>query len=142
MRRATPRPMRWFKRKPLPPRPTKPVDYPTGLAVETGGEVWYIKGQTKYKVYNDRVLHSWRFSVIARGSEVSLSNLTNGGLLGFRDGSLLKNISDGKIYLVSGNRRRHVRTPDAFALFGLDESTAIKVSEKEILLHSEGEPIE
>jgi hypothetical protein len=61
------------------------------------------------------------------------------GKLGFRDGTLIKNIADGKIYLVSQNKRRHVVTPDSFAKYGLDRSSIVEVSESETNMHDLGE---
>jgi hypothetical protein len=134
--------VKWFRRKRIVERPTKLINYPSGLAVDTEQGVWYIKNNTKYKLFSNRVVRSWCFDVIAYGSEKALVDFKNGGFLGFRDGSLLQNISDGKIYLVSDSKRRHIKTPDAFSFYGLDESKIIKVSEREINLHDQGASIE
>jgi hypothetical protein len=54
---------------------------------------------------------------------------------------LIKNLADGKMYLVSQNKIRHIVDPDSFTKYGLDRSTVIEVSEKEILAHDLGENI-
>jgi len=54
---------------------------------------------------------------------------------------LIKNVSDGKMYLVSQNKLRHIVDPDSFNRYGLDRSKIIEVSEKEILAHDLGETI-
>ena len=131
--------MTW--KKPQPKRPTAPRNYPDGMAVDTElGNVYYIRNGKKYRCASQRVVDSWRF-VVARGSENSLKDIVYGGVLGFRDGSLIKNIADGKIYLVSGNKRRLVTSPDIFDYYGLDRSGVVEVSERETMLHDEGEPI-
>ena len=63
------------------------------------------------------------------------------GKLGFRDGTLIKNISDGKMYLVSQNKRRHIVSPDSFDKYGLDRSKLIEVSDSEINMHDQGEDL-
>jgi len=61
------------------------------------------------------------------------------GKLGFRDGTLIKDISDGKIYLISQNKRRHITSPDVFDNFGLDRSKIVEVSSDEVAMHLLGE---
>jgi hypothetical protein len=48
-------------------------------------------------------------------------------------------MADGKMYLVSQNKRRHIVDPDSFDRYGLDRSTVIEVSELEINMHDLGE---
>jgi hypothetical protein len=133
--------MAWKWKKPQPPRPTTRRNYPDGLAVSTELEnVYYIKGGKKFRCLSQRVVDSWRFDVV-RGSEAALAGFPRGGTLGFRDGSLIKNIADGKMYLITGNKRRLVASPDIFDYYGLDRSSVVEVSERETMLHDEGEPI-
>ena len=61
------------------------------------------------------------------------------GKLGFRDGTLIKNIADGKMYLISQNKKRHIVSPDVFTKYGLDRSRLIEVSESEAAIHDLGE---
>jgi hypothetical protein len=64
------------------------------------------------------------------------------GKLGFRDGTLIKNIADGKIYLISQNKRRHIVDPDVFNKYGLDRSNMIEVSESETNMHDLGDSLQ
>lgn len=121
--------------------PKKPVKYPDGLALDTGENVWYTKNGLLYKCYSQRTLDSWRFKVIKTTPE-AVAGFKQGGILGFRDGTLLRDISDGKLYLVSGNKRRHIVSPDFFDLYGFEKSDAVLASRAEIELHQPGEPIE
>jgi hypothetical protein len=68
-----------------------------------------------------------------------LSGIKLVGKLGFRDGTLIKNIADGKMYLVSQNKLRHIVDPDIFIKYGLDRSNLIEVSEAEVKAHDLGE---
>ena len=128
------------QRSKTPARQYSPVDYPTGLAVDTEAGIYFIKGKTKFKLYSDRCAESWRFETVP-GSLASVAQFVYGGYLGFRDGSLIQNVADGKIYLVSGTKRRHVTSPDVFARYGLCRDCIIEVSETETNLHQEGEPL-
>jgi len=70
-----------------------------------------------------------------------LSGFKLAGKLGFRDGTLIKNIADGRIYLVSQNKLRHIVDPDSFTRYGLDRSNVIEVSETEVSAHDLGEKL-
>jgi len=74
-------------------------------------------------------------------TEAALSGIKLVGSLGFRDGTLIKNIADGKMYLVSQNKLRHIVDPDSFNRYGLDRCKVIEVSEKEISAHELGDNI-
>jgi len=125
-------------RKP-PPRPSKPIDYPDGVFVETESDVWYIRGGKRYRLYSPRVTASWRAEPI-RGSEQSVSGIPRAkSPLGFRDGTLIHNYADGRLYLISGNRRRLIASPDVLDRFGWRATDAVLVSLQETELHDEGE---
>lgn len=131
----------WLQKRKSNPGPSRvevAVDYPSGLAVSTGEVVYFIKGRSKFKVFSDRVVESWSFNPVP-GSEESLKRFKRVGTLGFRDGTLIKNFADGKTYLISDNKRRHIENPDIFPKFGLDESRVLVVSQEETNLHDEGE---
>ena len=63
------------------------------------------------------------------------------GKLGFRDGTLIKNIADGKLYLISQNKKRHIVDPDTFNKYGLDRSQVVEVSAFEVSMHELGEEL-
>ena len=125
-------------------RPTltilQPTNFPSGIAVKTDKDTYWIKDGKRYKLISDRAAHSWCFTTVL-ATEGALSGIKLVGKLGFRDGTLIKNVSDGKMYLVSQNKLRHIVDPDLFNRYGLDRSKMIEVSEKEILSHDLGESI-
>jgi hypothetical protein len=131
-----------WKRKTLSPltRITKPTVYPADSAVDTGEEVYFItKTGSKLKVASPRVVQSWKFELLP-GSVESLSlHKKAQGVLGFRNGTLIRNIADGKLYLVSGNKKRHIQSPDVFEKYGYDRAKIILVSQDEINIHEDGE---
>lgn len=117
---------------------TSPTNFPSGIAVKTESATYWIKDGKRYKLISDRAAQSWCFTTVL-ATEAALSGIKLVGKLGFRDGALIKNVSDGKMYLVSQNKLRHIVDPDSFNRYGLDRSKLVEVSEKEILAHDLGE---
>ena len=117
---------------------TSPTNFPSGLAVKTNLATYWIKDGKKYKLISDRAARSWAFTEI-NATEDAVGHMKITGKLGFRDGTLIKNIADGKIYLISQNKKRHIVDPDSFIKYGLDRSKIIEVSESEVSAHDLGE---
>jgi len=117
-----------------------PTNFPSGLAVKTDKNTYWIKDGKRYRLISDRAATSWSFTTV-HATEAALTGFKLAGKLGFRDGSLIKNIADGKIYLVSQNKLRHIVDPDSFTIYGLDRSKIVEVSEAEISAHDLGEII-
>lgn len=117
---------------------SSPTNFPSGIAVKTDKATYWIKDGKRYKLISDRAAKSWYFTTV-NATEQAVAGMKLIGKLGFRDGSLIKNIADGKMYLISQNKRRHIVDPDSFDTFGLDRSQVIEVSETEANMHSMGE---
>jgi hypothetical protein len=81
---------------------------------------------------------SWNLPIIET-KEPMMAAYPVSGVLGFRDGSLVQNIADGKIYLISDNKRRHIVEPDVLEWIG---GEIIKAGQKEVFVHTEGEPLD
>ena len=119
---------------------SQPTNFPSGLAVKTDKGTYWIKDGKRYKLISDRAAQSWCFTTV-NATEAALSGIKLVGKLGFRDGTLIKNIADGKMYLVSQNKLRHIVDPDIFNRYGLDRSNLIEVSDVEIKAHDIGEAL-
>lgn len=119
---------------------SQPTNFPSGIAVQTDKETYWIKDGKRYKLISERATRSWGFTTV-KATEAALSGIKLVGKLGFRDGTLIKNIADGKMYLVSQNKLRHIVDPDIFNRYGLDRSNLIEVSEAEIKAHDIGESL-
>jgi hypothetical protein len=117
-----------------------PTNFPSGIAVKTDKDTYWIKDGKRYRLISDRAAKSWSFTTV-NATEAALTGFKLAGKLGFRDGALIKNIANGKIYLVSQNKLRHIVDPDSFIRYGLNRSNVIEVSEAEILAHDLGENI-
>jgi hypothetical protein len=117
---------------------SSPTNFPSGIAVRTEKNVYWIKDGKRFRLISERAVESWAFTIV-HATEAALAGSKVVGKLGFRDGTLIKNIADGKIYLISQNKRRHVVDPDTFDRYGLDRSKTIEVSESETNMHDLGE---
>jgi hypothetical protein len=119
---------------------TSPTNFPSGIAVETDKGTYWIKDGKRFRLISERAAKSWSFTTV-KATEPALVNIKVVGKLGFRDGTLIKNVADGKMYLLSQNKLRHIVDPDSFNRYGLDRSKVIEVSEAEIKSHDLGENI-
>jgi hypothetical protein len=117
---------------------SSPTQFPSGLAVKTDKATYWIKDGKRFKLISDRAVMSWMFTTV-EATETAVAGIKLAGKLGFRDGTLIKNIADGKIYLISQNKKRHIVDPDSFDKFGLDRSKVIEVSAFEVSMHELGE---
>ncbi len=119
---------------------SQPTNFPSGIAVKTDKDTYWIKDGKRYKLISDRAAKSWSFTTV-NATEAALTGFKVAGKLGFRDGALIKNIADGRIYLVSQNKLRHIVDPDSFIRYGLNRSDVVEVSEAEVLAHDLGDNI-
>jgi len=134
--------VRWLRRRSKKlVAPTVPVDYPTGTCVQTEKGVFFIKGKFRFRVISDRILSSWHYPFVLSSTELACARYKIAGKLGFRQGTLVKDMSNGKIYLISENLRRQVVSPDFFDVMLFPRDKIIEVSPEEIALHKEGENI-
>jgi hypothetical protein len=117
---------------------SNPTIFPSGLAVKTDKGTYWIKDNKRYKLISDRAAKSWIFTTV-NATEQAIAGIKLVGKLGFRDGTLIKNIADGKMYLISQNKKRHIIDPDSFDRYGLDRKSIIEVSEAEVNMHELGD---
>lgn len=130
-----------FKRTTRSSLPTTPIVYPHGTAVKTERGYFLIRSGKRYHLPTDRIVLSWSFPRIVETSEAAVAAYKVVAKLGFRDGSLIHNISDGRIYLVSNNERRTIKSPDALTRIGASRSQPTLVSEYEAQLQRLGEDL-
>lgn len=141
--------MSWFKKTPPPTPtirndlPTAPVVYPAGTAVVTETAKYLInKDGKKYRIQSDAIFHSWRFPLVVTTSDIAVSKYpTAVTKLGFRDGTLLNNIADGKLYLVSDNKLRHITSPEVLTRLQRKQDRAVVVSQDDINIMRIGETL-
>jgi hypothetical protein len=136
--------MTWFKGKDKNTKEQdKPVDrpvlWPNGWSVRTPQGIWYIYQGKRQRFFSERCFESWNLPV-RNGTVESLSLVPVAeGVLGFRTGTLIRDYSNGKIYLISGSYKRHITSPDVIHILG--KQGIIDVSKDEAGIHLDGEPI-
>jgi hypothetical protein len=123
--------------------PSEPVEYPFGICVRTERGAYYLKTDGKrYRIPTQAIMDSWQFPFVVDASEAALANYPIAlAKLIFREGSLLNNIADGRLYLVSGFKLRHVVDPAVLDRMGINHLMARVVSDAEIQMMKMGEPI-
>lgn len=126
-----------------PNKPLSPQDYPAGVCVVTESGRYFIgRDNKRYKIDSNAVFKSWSFPIVVNTTEAALANYPIAvSKLGFRDGTLLNNIADAKLYLVSGGKLRHITSPDVLKRLSVKQSKAILVSQKEINIMKIGDKI-
>lgn len=111
---------------------------PSGLIAKTDKGYFYIKGNKKFKFISERAMETWSLPVV-KTTDDKLSKFSLSGTLGFRDGTLVKDISDGRIYLISDSKRRLIVEPEVFEWL---PGEIKEVGRKEISVHTQGEILE
>ena len=122
------------------PRPSGRVNYIDGLAVETELGYYLVRRGVRVPFPSKRVFDTWGLHAI-RSSEAACQHLPVVGIMGIREGSLVVDFMDNKLYMISGGKRRLVSNPSFLEDLQIDPIEAIVVSHEEILLHSEAEVI-
>jgi hypothetical protein len=108
------------------------------MIAKTEKGYFYVKGEKRFKFISDRARDSWRLRIVET-SELAMSHSKIVGIVGFRDGTLIKDISNGKIYLIVDNKRKQIVNPDDLKKLGFVKSDIITVSKKEADFQKEGE---
>lgn len=135
--------MKFLRTSKTPTLPTEPVEYPSGICVETeSGKYLIHRDGKRYKIPSEEVYRSWRFPLTVKAHESALVNypvaLTR---LVFRDGTLIYNIKDARIYLVSEGKKRHVTSPAVLSRLGATEADVMVVADSDAQLMKVGEEI-
>jgi hypothetical protein len=119
-----------------------PTKYPNGTFIETEKGYFYILSPSKrLRITHKRVLESWAPPRVVQTTEAAVVKYRVGSKLKYRNGSLIHNLADGKMYLVEDGNRRHITSPDVLERVGATWRDVTRVSLAEINLHPEGEPL-
>ena len=120
-------------------RQTNPT-VPGGLIARTEKGDFLVKGNKRFKFVSDRARDSWKMRVV-KTNELAMQNIKVAGVIGFRDGSLIRDISSHKIYLISEYKKRHVTSPDVLKSLGFRKNDILLVSGRECSVHHDGESL-
>lgn len=110
---------------------------PSGLIAHTEKGTFLVKTGKRFRFVSDRAQASWNLRVV-ESNEFTMKDIPISGIVGFRDGTLIRDISSHKIYLISDNKKMHVVNPDTLRNLGFKISDIILVSSKEATLHRDG----
>lgn len=122
--------------------PSSPTDYPVGTFIKSEKGYFYIASNYKrFRITTKRVLDSWSPPRIALTTEAAVSKYRIVAKMGFRNGSLIHNFADGRIYLIADNERHHIISPDVLTRLGATREDVVPVSLPEIKLQNEGDSI-
>ena len=113
---------------------------PGGLIASTEKGDYLVKGNKRFKFVSSRARDSWNLKTI-KTTEFAMSDCKISGIVGFRDGTLIRDISTHKIYLISDYKKRHVVSPDFFKSLGYSMKDVLLVPSRELVAHQEGEPL-
>jgi len=111
---------------------------PGGLIARTEKGDFLVKGNKRFKFISDRARDSWMLRIVET-NELAMQNIKVAGVIGFRDGTLIRDISSHKIYLISEYKKRHITNPDVIKSLGFDKKKVLLVSGREASIHQDGE---
>lgn len=126
-------------RKKTPLRSSK-TEYPTGTVVSTENGTFFVKGGTLLRV-SPTVMQSWNFGLIVTAKWSAIQHMPIVGKLGFRDGTVLRAFGTQKVYIISGQRTRHITDPEVIRALGITLNDILNVSDDDVRLNTEGEPL-
>lgn len=113
---------------------------PPGLIAHTEKGDFLVKGSKRFKFVSERARDSWNLRIVGT-SELVMRDVKVAGIIGFRDGTLIRDISSHKIYLISDYKKRHVTSPDTIRDLGYAKNEILLVSGREASVHQDGEPL-
>lgn len=129
------------KKTPLPSSP-KDIIVPDGTVIEANGFYFLVKGGKKYRILSERILQSQNYPRIVRVTPKAANAIPNAvAKIGFRDGTVVKDVTNSGYYLISNTKKRLITSPDVFWQLGIDLNDCILASQEEILIHEGGENI-
>jgi hypothetical protein len=110
------------------------------MIAKTEKGYFYVKGEKRFKFISDRARDSWKLRTVET-SELAMSRCQISGIVGFRDGTLIRDISNGKLYVIVDNKRCSITSPDVLIELGFKKHDILLVSKKEAEFQKEGEPL-
>lgn len=110
---------------------------PSGMIAHTEKGYFYVKGDKRFKFISDRARLSWNLREV-NTTESAMSDVKLAGIIGFRDGSLIRDISTNRIYLIVDNKKQLIVDPDDLLALGFKKHDILLVSKREADFQKEG----
>lgn len=118
---------------------TSRSDFPHGTCLRAGGRYYFVNGKSIKPIKSKQVIESWSFPIVVNVHSSAISSMAVSLPIGFRDGTLIKDINDGKMYLISKRIRRPVVSVDGLEMIGKKRSDAVWASHSDVIIHEVGE---
>jgi len=119
-------------------------NYPDGSLLQVAGEqgVWLIKNGERRPFYSRTALLS-RFDIskIIQVSKSDIEAYDIGTPIRFANYSLVRSIESGRTYLIDGDNKRYIESPEVFRAIGFNPEEVIDASDVEIDDYSNGQNI-
>ena len=116
--------------------------HPNGTLMKstTSGDVWLVRNGRRTRITGPSALATfgtWSEVVVVSDAVLNVIPVVGAG---YRDGALVRP-PDGKVYLISDGRRRHVVDPNVFAALGLSWAAVRDVASNAAVTNFDGPPI-
>lgn len=119
--------------------------FPGGALVQdtaTGG-VYYAEGGQRHPILDAGVLRAnFPGKPLVAMSPAELEKIPRGEPVVLHDGVLVKGPDDPTVYVIAGGLKRPIPSEDVFFGYGYQFSNVVTVSERTLLLHALGTPLE
>jgi hypothetical protein len=118
--------------------------YPDGTALRSSDtrEAVVLAGMGRpYLTTNVRTSYAIRDFDLAGPADSQVTNAQTNPPVGFRDGTLIRMIGDGAVYVIADGIRRHITSRHLFDVMGYKNSNIRAVTPAELALHPEGAPV-
>lgn len=119
--------------------------YPTGaiLKDKKTKEMWYVYDGIKHKIDSDEILAKYKGKTIINTDSKEINQYIEGAESTLPDGTLVTSSQyNGPIYVISNGERREIKTQKLFDELGYKKENIQKVSNKTLLAHPLGIPVE
>lgn len=120
--------------------------YPTGVILKNKktGEMWYVYDGIRHQIdTNEILLAKYKGKTIISTDDKEINEYLEGSEATLEDGTLVTSKEyNGPIYVISNGERREIQTQRLFDELGYKKENIIKVSNKTLLAHPLGVPVE
>ncbi|MDD5040264.1 MAG: hypothetical protein PHY34_03890 [Patescibacteria group bacterium] len=119
-------------------------NYPDGTLLQVEGEHGvYIIENGKKRPFTSRTALVSRYDpsriIIVSPSDIELYE--TGAPISFPNYSLVRSVDTGRVYLIDGEKRRYIESPEVFRKIGFNPEEMLDATEKDLRAYSRGENI-